>query len=146
MSSQTDLWLLLRTAAATVSVAVEGKVNEAFGETVGDWLAGGGENRQARLSGLAAILGLANIPSGTRYQLLHRTASAILEAQRFMAPHAVMLVHSFSQTDQWFDDFASFVSLLGATPTKDSLIHIDSRRGPSLHVAWVRGDPVFLSR
>jgi hypothetical protein len=35
-ASQTDLWLLIRTPTALASVAVEGKVDEPFGETVHD--------------------------------------------------------------------------------------------------------------
>jgi len=35
--------------------------------------------------------------SNIRYQLLHRTASALIAAERFCAPHALMLVHSISQ-------------------------------------------------
>ena len=34
-----------------------------------------------------------------RYELLHRTAAAVLEAQRFTTRYALMLVHSFSSTD-----------------------------------------------
>ncbi len=53
------------------------------------------------------------VPGAIRYQLLHRAASAIIEAKRFGAPHAIMLVHSFSQTHEWFADYAAFAKLLG---------------------------------
>lgn len=36
--SQTDLWVLARTADDLVSIAVEGKLSEPFGDLVADWL------------------------------------------------------------------------------------------------------------
>ena len=146
--SQTDLWLLLRTPKALVSMAVEGKVSEPFGPTVGEWL--GVDlpelvgNKQRRLRGLCEIVGLSSAARELRYQLLHRTASAVLEARRFLAAHAVMLVHSFSQQDLWYDDFERFVIALGGRPEKERLIHIASRDAPSLHLAWVRGEAKYL--
>jgi hypothetical protein len=41
-----------------------------------------------------------------------RTASAIIESQGFNAAQAVMLVNSFSQSGEWFQDHAAFVSLM----------------------------------
>jgi len=59
-----------------------------------------------------------------RYQLLHRTASAIYEAQRYRTGRALMLVHSFSLTDASFPDFQAFAELmampLDAAPTPTS--------------------------
>jgi hypothetical protein len=144
--SQNDLWVLLRTPAALVSMAVEGKVDEPFDDPVGDWLATGSENKNARLRGLAEILGVSSIPNHIRYQLVHRTASAVLEARRFLAAHAVMLVHSFSKSGQWYDDFAAFCEALGATPATNRMIEVVGRQGPSLHLAWVTGDGQFLTR
>ena len=46
----------------------------------------------------------------SKYQLLHRTASAIIEAERFNANHALMLVHSFSLANEWYGDF-EFIKL-----------------------------------
>jgi len=50
-----------------------------------------------------------------RYQLLHRIASAVIEAERFDARLAGMIVHSFSTRATWFDEFSSFVRLLGVS-------------------------------
>jgi hypothetical protein len=50
-----------------------------------------------------------------RYQLLHRTATAILEAQRFAAHHSLMLVHSFSAKDAWLNDYQAFAQRMGGT-------------------------------
>lgn len=81
-----------------------------------------------------------------RYQLLHRTASAIIEAHRFNAAHAVMLVHSFSQTGEWFGDYAEFVCLMGGDAAEGRMVSVGSRSGVSLYLAWVRGDAYYLSR
>lgn len=147
--SQTDLWLLLRTPAALASVAIEGKVAEPFGPTVGEWLGEGGEganlNKRRRLDGLCELLGLTSAAPDLRYQLLHRTASAVLEARRFLAAHAVMLVHSFSQQDAWYDDFERFAHALGARPEKGRLAEVPNRSGPTLHIGWVRGDAAHLT-
>jgi hypothetical protein len=118
-ASQTDLFVLARTGEAeTVAIAVEGKAREAFGDkTVTDWRTGGSEGKATRLRFLLEVLGLVDDEEAIgelRYQLLHRTASPLIEAERLAARHAVMLVHSFGGENKWFDEFASFASLLGA--------------------------------
>jgi hypothetical protein len=70
-----------------------------------------------------------------RYQLLHRTVSAILEAKRFHAKYAVMLVHSFSDSDQWLPDYERFVSLLGTSGAPNQLVNVDNRHGIPLFLA-----------
>ncbi|MFZ1538135.1 MAG: hypothetical protein WAT23_12220 [Chromatiaceae bacterium] len=92
------------------------------------------------------MLGLSSIPDTTRYQLLHRTASATIEAERFNAAQAVMLVHSFSPSSEGFQDYAAFVSLLGGSAAEDEMIPVGSRSGISLHLAWVRGNARYLSK
>jgi hypothetical protein len=107
-NSQTDLMVLASWSNELGVIAVEGKVDEPFGELVSDWH-DGSEGKENRLSGLCATLGLNRTHVGSlRYQLLHRTASAVYEAQRYRSRRAIMLVHSFSSTKKWFDDFARF--------------------------------------
>ena len=119
-------------------IAVEGKVDEVFGELVSDWN-DGSDGKRKRLLGLCATLGL-NTPqvAGLRYQLLHRTASAVYEAQRYRAHRAIMLVHSFSPTKRWFDDFAQFSDAMG------TIVKAPNTVSPpkvceqiSLRLAWV---------
>ena len=127
--SQCDLWALLSTEKALISLSVEGKAGEPFGERVGKWLnAGTGANsvtnRRERLRGLCDLLGLTPASDFAdigelRYQLFHRTASAILEARRFHANHAVMLVQNFGEVatttgHRDFADFQAFCEHLGA--------------------------------
>jgi hypothetical protein len=69
-----------------------------------------------------------------------------LEARRFLAPHAIMMVHSFSPTGQRYEDFERFCQLLRVAPAKDRLLEVPGRTGPTLHIAWVSGDSRFLMR
>lgn len=156
--SQTDLLLLLRSGDDAAVVAVEGKVSEPFGPLVGDWLKDRGENdpsdrqqtpsnRGTRLSGLCELLGLdQGLAKALRYQLLHRTCAAILEAKRFRARYATMLVHSFSgigaAEPASFSDFSQFGSALGFS---DVALDVPSGRrdigGVSLRLGWVSDAP-----
>jgi hypothetical protein len=98
-TSQTDLWALLRAPVGLVSMSVEAKAGEGFDRTIAAWLtdAKPSSGKPARLAQLKSVLGMAgDVPETLRYQLLHRTASAVSEAERFGAPCAVLLVQSFS--------------------------------------------------
>ncbi len=120
-ASQNDVWVLAKSASELISIAVEGKVAETFGPAIGEWNSDASPGRRKRFVFLTELLRLADVPTGTRYQLLHRTASAVLEAERFNAQHAVLLVHSFSPENMWFEDFAAFVNLFGRTAKVDQL-------------------------
>lgn len=113
--SQTDLLALVKLAdGACAVIAVEGKTREPFGPLVSAWNDTTG--KQARLEDLCRQLGLD--PSGAgglRYQLLHRTVSALLEAKRYCAREALMLVHSFDPADSSLDDYQVFAAALGVT-------------------------------
>jgi hypothetical protein len=146
-ASQNDVFVLARGLQGLVSIAIEGKVAESFGPPVSDWFASPTPGKQERLSFLLELLQLdpeAVKPIG--YQLLHRTASAILEAQRFHATHAVMLVHSFSQDLAHFSDYAAFGHLFGCTPEPGRIELVGERGGSYLHLGWVVGDPAYLTR
>lgn len=137
--------VLARNDAGLVSIAVEGKVDEPFGPTLGEWLADASAGKRARLAGLGTLLSLATEPPpGTRYQLLHRTASALIEAQRFHASAAVLLVHSFSPSGMWYADYAAFAALLGVDSAPGAVVDTSERGGVRLFLGWVRGDQRFL--
>lgn len=51
-------------------------------------------------------------PDKLRYQLFHRTAAAVLEANRFKTDQAAMIVQSFSQEHRWLEDFQAFTNIL----------------------------------
>ena len=81
-----------------------------------------------------------------RYQLLHRTASAVIEAKRYNAKHAVLVVHSFSQTHQWFSDYAAFAKLFGVEVEVNRLVSVGDRNGVTLHLCWVCGNAKYLTK
>lgn len=146
-SSQNDIWVLARAGANLVSIAVEGKVAESFDKTVEEWLADGSPGKTARLDFLRARLGLEEpVPGAVRYQLLHRTASALIEAERFGASHAVMLVHSFSPAQEWFQDYAAFAELFGLQVKTNRMAYAGCRNGTHLHLCWVCGDERYLGK
>jgi hypothetical protein len=144
-ASQTDLWVLAKTGnGETVSLAVEGKVDEKFDDLVTEWLArdgGPSEGKRQRLDYLCSLIDLdPNAALSLRYQLVHRTAAALIEAERFGARHAVMLVHSFSTADSWFDDYAAFAIALRAEarPAVNRIVDVGARGGIQLYLGWVK--------
>ena len=136
-NSQTDLMVVAGLDDTLGIIAVEGKVEESFADCVGDWNTTPGKQR--RLEGLCGTLGLDIASVGAiRYQLLHRTASAIYEAKRYRCRHALMLVHSFSPTHRWFEDFVAFSCALGIPTRKiGQCSPATVCEGVSLRVAWV---------
>jgi hypothetical protein len=143
-NSQTDLMVIAGLDDELGIIAVEGKVEESFAELVMDWNSTRGKQR--RLERLCETLGLdAAQVGGIRYQLLHRTASAIYEAKRYRCRHALMLVHSFSPTHRWFEDFAAF-SCAMCLPIKqpDLCSSAKACEGVSLRLAWVADMPHVL--
>lgn len=145
--SQNDVFALVRVGDRTVSVAVEGKVNEPFGPTVGDWLRDASRGKQERMAFLCSSLGISDPPpADIQYQLLHRTASAVIEAGRFKADAAAMIVHSFSPERMWFDAFERFVGLYGRTADPGGLVEVTLPIGKPLFLGWACGDQRFLER
>ncbi len=145
--SQNDLFALVRAGSNTVAVAIEGKVNEPFDQPLGKWLVNASPGKLQRLAYLCDLLGLAQpLPLDLHYQLLHRTASAVIEARRFKTDEAAMIVHSFSPERLWFDAFAHFVALFGVAAVPDKLVAIRPTGTPPLYVGWASGDRAFLTR
>lgn len=144
--SQTDLFALIRIGDRTSTLAVEGKVNEPFGPTIEEWYKDPSEGKQTRIAYLCSLLGFPETPLGSvRYQLLHRTASALIEADRFKTDEAAMIVHSFSAERMWFEDFANFATLFGASIEPDRLCSVKLSSNRTLHLGWATGDSKHLS-
>jgi Domain of unknown function (DUF6946) len=157
-ASQTDLFAVARGAGELIAIAVEGKVAEEFDSTVGDWLSRRAADQakrgraaepsaraRKRLRFLCQLLDLDQAEvADLRYQLLHRTAAALLEANRFAAPHALMLVHSFSDQDAWLGDYTKFAARMGASSAgANAVVRIGPRAGATLYLAWVRGEEQY---
>lgn len=141
--SQTDVLALMRGQEGLVVVAVEGKVDEPFGPTVGEKRSEASAGVDERLAWLIARLGFDSVPDTIRYQLLHRTVSSL---SSFNAACAVMLVHSFSPTGRWFEDFAAFASLFGVEAGAGSILRINRPAGVPLFIGWRASDQRFRER
>lgn len=144
--SQNDVFALAKAAnGELVAIAVEAKVSEPFDRTVDEWFAEPTPGKAERLAFLKSKLRIDDKPIGhIRYQLLHRLASALLEAERFNAKYAVLVIHSFSQSDEWFGDFAAFVSLYDQAAAVGQLVQLKSRGSPKVFAGWARGRSEYL--
>jgi len=140
-ASQNDILILAKGNGQLVCITVEGKTSEPFGDTIAEWKTESGRGKETRLGYLCELLGLdiAKIDH-IRYQLLHRTASALIEAQRFNATNALMLVHSFSPENEWFDDYQQFLALFGVAGEVDSVVFAKNVNGVKLYLGWVADD------
>lgn len=145
--SQNDLLVMARDSDGhLVVIAVEGKVSEPFGPTLAEWNVSESTGKQERLEYIRQLLGLRDeLPAHIRYQLLHRTASAVIEACRFNAHSAIMLVHSFSQEALWFKDFRDFLGLFGVQPRLNQLSWLTEFQGINLYAGWVKGNGKYLA-
>lgn len=122
--SQSDVFVLARSMENLVSITVEGKVSEEFDKVVAERKEPPTKGKRLRLQYLCDCLGLnpADV-GGIRYQLLHRTVSALIEADKFNASYALMMVHSFSQTDDSFEDFGQFAMLFNVKAEVNSIVY-----------------------
>ena len=139
-ASQTDLWALARTTRGLLSIAVEGKVSESFGPSIGDWEKDASSGKRARWEALCALLEVnRDCDRDVRCQLFHRTASALLEAKRFHAIAAAVVVHSFSVARESFGDFRRFVRMMGGNVTAPGqMMSVPAREGISLCFGWAQ--------
>lgn len=150
-ASQSDIFILAKGNDQLVSIAVEGKVEESFGEIVANWKLKYGVGKERRLYFLCGLLELdENNIDHIRYQLLHRTASALIEAKRFKAENALMLVHSFSKLnekdDEEFQDYCQFLRLFDKHGKMNSVVFAKSIGGINLYFAWVKGSRKYLEK
>jgi hypothetical protein len=128
-------------------MAVEGKVSESFDLPVDQRFSQPTPGQKVRLEFLLKLLELDRADvGGIGYQLLHRTVSSILEAQRFGASNAVMLVHSFSQDMAHFDNYAAFVGLFGETAVANRLVKARQLGEITLFLGWAVGNAEYLTR
>lgn len=129
---------------------IEGKASEPFDKIIKDW--NNSDGKLCRFEFLAEKLEINNNISDCndlRYQLFHRTVSAILIAEQFFAKKAIMIVHSFSQSNEWFNDYLEFVRLLN--PSINSKIDEINKcktlsSGIDLYIGWIKGDDKYLKK
>jgi hypothetical protein len=146
--SQNDLFVLSRDSSGLAVIMIEGKVSEPFNETIIEW--NDSDGKRGRFKFLAEELELdVDISSvdNLKYQLFHRTVSSILVAKQLFAKKAIMIVHSFSQANEWFDDYLEFAQLINTTvsPKVDAINKFKTlSSGIDLYIGWVKGDEKYL--
>jgi hypothetical protein len=143
-TSKTDVLALCRNGLGLCVVAVEAKVNEDFGPLIKEKRDEVSSGQSVRLEYLQSLFGLTSLPDSIRYQLLHRTASALLTARLFHARTAVMLVQSWGDKPAVRDDFNRFCELLNAREVRAGVYSVPTAEAPALFLAWCRGEPQFL--
>jgi hypothetical protein len=140
--SQNDVFAILTCSGGLISLMVEGKGKENFDEPLGVWKTRTSPaGVETRLADITQHIGIdVEIPDSIRYQLLHRTASAVIEAKRFHAPYAAMIVQSFVSDDKenHYGDFCEFVGLYGREAEKSRLIELAETNGCRLFAGWVQ--------
>ncbi|MFK7902227.1 MAG: hypothetical protein AB8B49_05220 [Nitratireductor sp.] len=144
-ASQTDVMAFTRNSEGLVIVGVEAKVDETFGPTLEEKKANATGEQLDRIAYLEAELGR-DVPfaNTVRYQLLHRSVSALLTARAFHAPVAVMLVHSFSPESAWRSDFSAFCEEMRCQLLSPDLFEAPNIKGVRLIFGWCKGNEKYL--
>ena len=140
-ASQSDVWAVIATSAGMVSMTVEAKASEAFGnESLEKWLVAGGSeasiaNRKNRWDYIRSHLPKSDAFLQVRYQILHRCAAAVIEAKRLRLRYAAFVVQAFNTPDTSFQDYAAFCEALNIPARRGSLAttSVDDIR---LSVGW----------
>jgi hypothetical protein len=142
-TSHTDVLALSTNSHGLCVMAVEAKALEDFGPLVGEKRAEPSAGQASRLDYLHALLNVRRFDDTIRYQLLHRTASAILTAREFHAATAVMLVHAFGTPPERQADFRVFCQAIGATEVVPQVFKVPQSRNPTLYLAWCTGNDKY---
>lgn len=145
-TSNTDVLAVCRNALGLCILGVEAKVLEDFGPLLAVKRAEASMGQSERLTYLHNLLGVERFDDSIRYQLLHRTASALLMAREFHAVAAVMLVHAFDTPAQQRDDFHAFVGAMKAVEIAPLAFNVGSFTAPALFLAWCDGDSSFREK
>jgi Rad3-related DNA helicase len=146
--SQNDVFAVIKVEDGIMAMTVEGKAREDFGPTLGEWKQKTSVNgAQKRLEMLKKNLNLTEEPPDIRYQLLHRTASSVIEAKKFHAVCAAMVVQSFveSKKENHYEDFQKFVKLF-QPEYNGGLIHLTKVQDIDLYAGWVWTEVDFTTQ
>lgn len=141
-ASQSDVWALIKTTKGLLSVAVEAKAREAFGDEILEhWLVGGEtalsiSRRQKRWDYIQSHLPEADSFLPVRYQMLHRCAAAVIEAKRLGCEHAAFIVQAFNTPDVSFQEYAVFCAALRISAARGGLSTTSVGR-LSLCIGWI---------
>ena len=144
-TSNTDVLAICRNDEGLCMMAVEAKVHEDFGPLVGQKRAEASAGQSARLTYLEELLNVARFDDRIRYQLVHRTASALLTAREFHAGSAVMMVQAWDAPPARRSDFEAFCLALSGEQLAPLVCQAPGFQSPKLFLAWCNGDPRFLN-
>lgn len=148
-TSQNDIFILAKSDSGSVSIMVEGKVDESFDTKLGRWRKNASPGKKKRLKQILDNLGLDQTkpPDDVRYQLLHRAASSVIAGKYFNAVANVLLVHSFSQTkpQKHWSDYKKFLNLFGVQASAEKTQRLSPRSSKMpLFSVWVTGNEQYL--
>ncbi len=140
-ASQSDVWAVVKTSVGMLSLTVEAKAKEAFGDEILEkWLDAGQTersivNRKERWQYLRSHLPKSDCLLQVRYQMLHRCAASVIEARRLGIQHAAFVVQAFSTPAKSFSDYVVFCEALGLPAARSSMgtVSVD---GISLSIGW----------
>jgi hypothetical protein len=144
-TSNTDVMAFCRNDSGLCVLAVEAKVLEDFGPTLGEKRVDASGGQRLRLDYLHQMLGVDLFNDSIRYQLLHRTASAILTAREFHAATAVLMVHAFDTPADRRQDFNAFCEALRAIPVSPGVFQMPGNNRPVVYLAWCDGEKKYRS-
>lgn len=147
--SQNDVFVLSRDSKGLAVIMIEGKVSESFDKTVEEWNDSDGKKSRIKFltEKLEVSASFAEV-EGLRYQLFHRAVSAILVSEQFYAKKAIMLVHSFSQTKEWFNDYQNFLRIISPniSPQSNGINKVKVlKSGIELYMGWIQGNEKYLT-
>jgi hypothetical protein len=84
------------------------------------------------------------------YQLLHRTASAVIQAKKFNATVSLMLVHAFEKTkekyDESFEAYCRFISLFDTQGKENTITPLKTLESVDLFAGWIKGNKRYLNK
>ncbi len=139
-ASQCDVWGIVKTDVGLLSLSVEAKAREPFGDgTLDQWLVAGGSDRSIQNRRERWEYVREHLPAATydqvQYQLLHRCAAAVIEARRFGFQHAAFVVQGFNTPDYSFQCFKDFCDAIKLPAARGSM-GTTSAAGLTLCVGW----------
>ncbi len=138
-ASQSDIFVLAKARESLVSIVVEGKCMEPLGPTVAEWSKKPSSGKDIRIDHILDLLQLHGSKlDPIRYQLLHRTASAVIEARRFLCATAIVLIHMFADSPQSYLDYSAFLKLYGLEATRNGVSGAVRLGSTDLYFAWIQ--------
>lgn len=138
--SRNDLYILARDGKGTFfPIMVVGRGDEPSGPLVHDWKGDRGEDGLERLAFIADGLDLAGKGMDRlRYNLLQEAVSVLLEGSRVGVDRGMLLVHSFGNHVDYFEDYGRFLSMFDLKAERDIVQGPVNLDGFSLYFGWVQ--------